>query len=115
MEKELLYAASAFGLFVVCPRMAGMMHIISAHTSVSMLVTVVTGTLLSIPLLLIMVYLFGKFGLWGALIFCVLTDLGAAYVMKDVSFKAGIETFVIALFVILGVRVAPYISALFDS
>jgi len=39
-----------------------------------------------------------------------LTDVGAALFMKEISLKAGIETFIIALFVIIGVKVASIIS-----
>ncbi|MHC1588442.1 MAG: hypothetical protein ACXQS1_01340 [Methermicoccaceae archaeon] len=112
MSRELLLASVAFGLFIVCPRMAGMMHVIAGSTHVSMLATVLVGTLVSIPLLLIMVFAFGRAGIWGALAFCVLTDFGAALVMKDISMRAGVETLVIALFVIVGVRVAPLVSRL---
>jgi hypothetical protein len=39
-----------------------------------------------------------------------LTDVGAALVMREISLKAGLETFIIALFVIAGVKVASTIS-----
>lgn len=110
MTKELMLASVAFGLFVVCPRMAGMMHTIFEHSNISMLGTVLIGTIMSIPLLLVMVFTFEKFGTWGALAFCVLTDFGAAFIMKEISLRAGIETLIIALFVVLGVKVAPLIS-----
>jgi hypothetical protein len=112
ITKELIVANLAFSLFVVCPRMAGMMQIIAKHCQVSLLPTVPGGALISIPILVVMVFTFGKFGLWGALLFCVLTDLGAACVMSTISFKAAIETGIIALFVILGVKVAPLVSKL---
>ncbi len=112
MLKELFIAGVSFGLFVVCPRMAGMMHIINKHTNVSMLITVLLGVLISIPILLLMVFTFSKFGVWGALSVCVLTDLGAALVMKEISMRAGFETFVIAVFVIIGVKIAPLLSKL---
>jgi hypothetical protein len=92
--------------------MAGMMQVIAKHCQVSILATVLGGTLISIPILVVMVFMFGKFGLWGALLFCVLTDFGAACIMSEISFKAAIETCVIALFVILGVKVAPFVSKL---
>ena len=43
----------------------------------------------------------------------MLTDLGAALMMKQVSFRAGLETLVIAVFVVIGVKTAPYICNLF--
>ncbi|MDC7127009.1 MAG: hypothetical protein PQJ46_15660 [Spirochaetales bacterium] len=111
MTKELIISAAAFGLFVVCPRMAGMTHILKNYSSAPMIVTVLLGIVISIPLLLLMVFVFSKFGVWGALAVCVLTDLGAAFLMKEISFKAGLETFIIAVFVIIGVKIAPLISS----
>ena len=79
MTKELLVTATAFGLFVVCPRMAGMTHILKTHSSAPILSTVLLGVLISIPLLLLMVFVFSKAGIWGALAVCVATDLGRPY------------------------------------
>lgn len=47
----------------------------------------------------------------AALAFAVFTDLLSALVIKEISFKAGVETLIIALFVIVGVRAATYISS----
>ena len=58
------------------------------------------GSIVAIPFVVVMVLVFVKFGLWGALAFCVLTDLGAAFIMKEISIRAGIETLVIAVFVV---------------
>ena len=112
MTKELLIASTGLSLFIICPRMAGMVHIISKHSQVSLFYTALYGTILAIPLVLLMVLIFGKFGVWGALAFCVATDILSALFMKEISLRAGIETIVIALFVILGVRVAPYVAKL---
>lgn len=110
MTSEMFISSIAFGLFIVCPRMAGMMHVINKHSNASILRTVLVGTLISIPLLLLMVLAFGYLGVWGAIIICVLTDFAAALIMKEISKKAAVETFIIALFVIVGVKVAPMIS-----
>ncbi|MEA1883610.1 MAG: hypothetical protein U9N62_03710 [Thermotogota bacterium] len=110
---ELLITSAGFGLFIVCPRMAAMMHIIHKNTNTSMFLTVLLGILFSIPIMLLMVAVFNKFGVWGALILCVATDFGAAFIMKEISIKAGVETFIVALFVIIGVKLAPLISGLF--
>lgn len=109
---ELLISSLAFGLFIVCPRMAGMMHVINKHSTASILRTVIIGTLLSIPLLLVMVFVFSNFGVWGAVLFCVGTDFAATFIMKEISKRAALETLVIALFVIIGVKIAPIISEL---
>lgn len=110
--KENIIASFAFAFFVVCPRMAGMMHVINHYSSVSMLYTVLLGIIVSVPLLMLMVFVFDKAGVWGALGFCVSTDLISAFVMKGVSINAGIETFIISIFVVMGVKIAPYISKL---
>ncbi|MCT4563228.1 MAG: hypothetical protein N4A68_02710 [Maledivibacter sp.] len=108
--KENITASLGFAFFVVCPRMAGMIHILSNYSSFSLLYTVLLGIVVSIPLLMLMVYVFDKAGVWGALGFCVLTDFISALVMKGVSIKAGIETFIIAIFVVIGVKLSPHIS-----
>lgn len=81
-----------------------MMYVIGVHSSVPILRTVALGILVSIPLLRSRVYVFDRSGIWGALGFCVATDLLSAFAMKDSSLSAGIETFVIFLFVIMGVK-----------
>jgi len=113
MTKELIMASIGMSLFIVCPRMAGMVNIIAKNSQVFLVYTALFGTILSIPLVVAMVLIFAKFGIWGALAFCVLTDLGAAFFMKEISLKAGIETLIIAIFVIIGVKMAPYITNIF--
>ncbi|MCT4563229.1 MAG: hypothetical protein N4A68_02715 [Maledivibacter sp.] len=112
MASQMFISIIAFGLFIVCPRMAGMMHVINKHSNASILRTVLVGTLLSIPLLLLMVLAFNYMGIWGAIIICVLTDFAAAFIMNEISNKAAIETCIIAIFVILGVKLSPMISSL---
>ena len=113
MTKEFMMASIGLSLFVICPRMAGMVNIIAKTSQVSLVYTALFGTICSIPLVLAMVLVFAKVGIWGALGFCVLTDFGAALFMKQINPKAGIETLVIAIFVIIGVKVAPYITNIF--
>ncbi|MHC1579667.1 MAG: hypothetical protein ACXQTZ_03305 [Candidatus Alkanophagales archaeon] len=107
----LVLASVAFALFVVCPRMAGMVHVIAESARVSTIQASVVGTVLSLPLLVVMTMIFRHYGLIAALGFCVLTDLGAALVMRGVSLRAGLETLIIAAFVVLGVRVATLVSS----
>ena len=110
MPRDLLISSIGLALFIVCPRMAGMVYVIAKNSPVSLVYTALFGTIVAIPFVVAMVLIFAKFGLWGALAFCILTDLGAAFVMKEISIRAGIETFVIAVFVIIGVKVAPFIT-----
>jgi len=46
---------------------------------------------------------FRRYGLVAALGFCVLTDVGSALLMREISLKVGREMLIIAIFVILGV------------
>jgi hypothetical protein len=90
--------------------MAGMTNIITNATNTNIVQIAVIGTILAIPLIVAMVLIFKQYGLIPALAFSVLTDLGAALVIKEISFKAGLETLIIALFVIAGVKVASIVS-----
>ncbi len=108
---RLLIAAIAFALFIVCPRMAGITSVISKSTGIDLIKLAIVGTLISLPLVIIMVYIFDRYGLIAALGFAVITDILSALVMKEISFKAGIETLIIAIFVLIGVRVASYITS----
>jgi hypothetical protein len=106
-----LIASGAFALFILCPRMAGMANVIANATRVNLVLVSVMGTLISLPLIVAMVFIFRQYGLLAALVFAVFTDVLAAVVMGAISWKSSFETFVIALFVIGGVRVASLISA----
>jgi len=106
-----LVASVAFALFILCPRMAGMANVIANATKVNLVLVSVMGTLISLPLIVAMVFIFRQWGLWAALAFAVLTDVLAALVMGASSWKASFEKFIIALFVRAGVRVASLITA----
>jgi len=110
MQKQFFLSSLALALFIICPRMAGMVYMLSRHTNVPLLTTTLMGSIIAIPFILMMVYIFAKYGLYGALAFCILTDFASAVLMQQISMKAGLETFIIALFVIIGVKLAPYIS-----
>ncbi|MBW1721828.1 MAG: hypothetical protein JRJ78_07170 [Deltaproteobacteria bacterium] len=112
MLRDLIIGSTALAMFIICPRMAGMVHIISKHSHASLYLSAFLGSLMAVPFVLLMVFVFARFGIWGALGFCVLTDLVSAFIIKEVSFRAGIETLVIAFFVIVGVKVAPLLSGL---
>ena len=106
-----IIASIGFALFILCPRMAGMANVIANSTKVNLVVVSIAGTLISLPLIVAMVFIFRQWGLWAALAFAVLTDAIAALVMGAISWKSSLETFIIALFVIAGVRVASLITA----
>lgn len=106
----LLITSIAFALFIVCPRMAGMTNVITNATQTNIVHVAVIGTIISLPLIIVMVLIFKQYGLIATLVFCIITDIGAALLMREISLKACLETFIIALFVIVGVKVASIIS-----
>ena len=71
-------------------------------------VKVVVGKMVVLPLIIDMALIFARYGLVAALALalCVVTvtDFAAAFAMKGISMKAGVETLIIALFVLLGVK-----------
>jgi len=91
--------------------MAGMVNIIANATQVNLITVTVIGTLISLPLIVLMVIIFNHYGLWAALAFAVFTNILAVVVMGATSWKSSFETFIIAIFVIIGIRVATIISA----
>ncbi len=110
MEKGLVLTATALAFFIICPRMAGMVHLVCKYSELPLMKTALLGSVIAIPLILLMVWVFSKFGVAGALAFCVLTDFASAFMLKGISLKASVETLIIALFVFVAVKVAPLIS-----
>ena len=102
---------TAFGFFIVCPRMAAMTNLLSKNFTISIYWLVVWGTILSIPLLLLMTWVIRQWGLMAGLGFAVLTDFLAALILSSVSMKAAVETLIIAIFVVAGNRLATWITA----
>jgi len=92
--------------------MAGITCLIAKSTGLDLIRISVLGSLIAIPFIVAMVLIFNRYGLIAALAFAVFTDFLSAIAMKEISLKAGIETLIIALFVLLGVRVASYLSNL---
>jgi hypothetical protein len=107
----LILASIGFALFILCPRMAGMANVIAGSTNSNLILVAVIGTLISLPLIVVMVLIFRQWGLLAAMGFAVLTDLIAALIMGAISWKASLETFIIAVFVVIGVKVAGLITA----
>ncbi|RUM34274.1 MAG: hypothetical protein DSY33_02610 [Archaeoglobus sp.] len=110
--RNLLIASLAFALFIICPRMAGMTSVIANSTNINLVKLAVVGSLLSVPFVVVMVLVFNRYGLLAALAFAVLTDLLSALIIREISFKACVETLVIAIFVMIGVKVASYVSGM---
>lgn len=110
MTRGIILASTAMAFFIICPRMAAMLHIISKHTETPLYTVTLIGTVFSIPLMLAIVWMFNRYGITAAVGFCVGTDVIAACVLSNTGWKAPLETVVIAVFVLLGVKVAPLIS-----
>ncbi len=106
-----LIATGAFGFFVVCPRLAAMTSLIATNFKLPIYWLVAMGTIASLPLLLVMTWLIRQWGMMAGLGFAVFTDLLAALTLSSVNLKAAVETFIIALFVLAGSRVAGWLTA----
>lgn len=112
MKKKSLYISTAFSFFIICPRMAGMLHVICENSNLPLYRVAFLGSLIAVPLIILMVWMFNHFKVTGALIYCVGTDLLAAILLSDIGYKAAVETAIIALFVFISVKVAPKLSNL---
>lgn len=106
--REMVTASLAFAFFIVCPRMAGMVGIIGKHSSLPLWKITVFGTMASIPVLVLMVWMFSKWNVGGALALCVITDLAAVFLMRSISFSAAAQTAIVAAFVLLGIKVGQW-------
>ena len=62
MTKSLV-ASVGFALFILCPRMAGMANVIANATKANLVLVSVIGTLISLPLIVAMVFIFRQYGL----------------------------------------------------
>jgi hypothetical protein len=112
MTRQLLLTSMGMAFFIVCPRMAAIVHTVAQHSHLSLDVGALLGALLATPLMLLMVVVLDHAGVAGALAFCVATDLLSALLLRELSLRAGLETAIIALFVLLGVKLAPRLCAL---
>jgi len=108
--KALIIASLAFGLYVLCPRMSAMIVQQAKLKKVSVPAVIVLGTLISIPLFIILVNILVKFGLEWAILFAALGDFAAAVLLGTIDVKAGLELAIITLFVYAGIRLAPAIA-----
>jgi hypothetical protein len=113
MTKNLIITATALAFFIVCPRMAAIIHVICKNSNQPLFKTALIGSIIAIPLILMMVFIFSKFGITGALMFCIVTDLISACLLGGIDRKAGVETIVIAAFVFAAVKVAPLVANIF--
>jgi len=106
--KTLLIASSAFGLYVICPRMSAMMVQQAKMKGLNLYAIIVLGALISIPLFVILSRILIRFGVGWAIIFAAVGDFAAAALLIDP--KTGVELAIITVFVYIGIRLAPVIS-----
>ena len=112
---HLIIASVAYACFIVCPRMAGITSVIAKSAQVNLVLVSIIGTLMALPLIVLMAVIFKQWGLWAALALAVGTDLLAALAMGGgIGWKVGFETFIIAVFVLAGVKAASFLLSLFS-
>ena len=99
-------ASLAFAFFILCPRMVGMAAVLSEVRDVNPYAIVTYGTILAIPLMLLMYIVLKNFGATWAIALAVATDVGAAIFMGIHSWKATAQLAIIAIFVWIGILVA---------
>jgi len=110
-----LIVSLAFAFFIMCPRMAGMCAVIAKVKGVNPYVVAIVGGVMSVPLIVLMVYLTIKVGVYAAIIAAVATDILASIAMGTFRLKYAVEVAIIALFIWVGVAVASRASALLTS
>ena len=113
--KALLIASSAFGLYVIYPRMSAMMVQQAKVKGLNLYAIIVLGALISIPLFVILSRILIKFGIGWAIIFAAVGDFAAAALLGAIDPRTGVELAIITVFVYIGIRLAPVISGLIFS
>ncbi len=109
---DYIITSIAFAFFVVCPRMAGMCSVVSKIRSLNPYIVSCLGTVISTPLIILMMYLTTQFGITSAIILAVLTDIISSIIMGIFNIKYAIEIVIIAIFVWIGVVVASKTSTM---
>jgi len=110
--RNALIASLAFGLYVICPRMSAMIVQQVKVKGLNLYAIIVLGTLISIPLFVILSRITIRFGTGWAILFAAVGDVAAAALLGVIDPKTGVELAIITVFVYVGIRVAPVISNL---
>ena len=105
-----IVASVAFGFFILCPRMVGMASVIANIKEVNPWLTVILGAVIAIPLMLLMYWVFQKFGTGYAIGLAVITDIAAALVIGAYSWKSSVSIVIIAVFVWVGIVVSNLVT-----
>ena len=107
---DIVTTSLAFALFIVCPRMAGMCAVISKIHQVNPYIISITGTILSTPLVVLLLYITINYGITLAIIFAAITDIIASLIIGTLNIKYAIEILIISTFVLAGVYTATKTS-----
>ncbi|NPB00380.1 MAG: hypothetical protein GXO10_03300 [Crenarchaeota archaeon] len=107
---DIVTTSLAFALFIVCPRMAGMCAVISKIHQLNPYTISIIGTLLSTPLVILLLYITINYGITLAVIFAALTDIAASLIIGTLNIKYAVEILIISAFVWAGVYTATKVS-----
>ena len=110
--RALFIASAAFALYVLCPRMTAMMLQESKVKGVDVHTIIIVGTIISIPLFIMLVHVILRLGIEWAIFIAAAADVAAAALLGTLDLKAGVELLVITAFVYAGIKLAPVISGL---
>lgn len=99
----IITVSMAYALFIVCPRVVGLAQVLSRTKEVNLYIIITLGTILVIPLMLLLLFLLKKFGAVYALAFAIITDILAALWMGSYSWKSTVSLLIISSFVWLGI------------
>lgn len=110
-----LIISLAFAFFIMCLRMAGMCAVIARVKGVNPYTIAFIGGILSIPLMVLMVFITIKYGVHLAIFTAALTDMLSAASMGTFKVRYAIEVLIIALFIWVGVLIARSIAPVIES
>lgn len=110
-----IMASLAFAFFIMCPRMAGMCAVIAKTREVNPYLIALIGGVISVPLIMLMVFLTIKMGVQAAILVAAATDLLAALAIGTLRPKYALEVLIIALFVWAGVTTANKLSPILEK
>ncbi len=110
--RALSIASVAFALYVLCPRMTAMILQESRIKGIDVHTVIIVGTVISIPLFIMLVHVILRLGVEWAIFIAAVADIAAAALLGTLDLRTGVELVVITAFVYAGIKLAPVISGL---
>lgn len=107
-----IVSSLAFALYIICPRMTGMIASQSKLSGINPLLTISVGSILGIPMFILLYYILQHFGVGAAVLTAAALDVGAAFLIGRLDLRSGLELAIITVFVYVGIRVAPLFAKL---